>query len=356
VVECPLCGAETAESAVHCPTCGLATSLFGPLREELEAAEEPPPPEGARVFPEVLQLIHELGGGVPASSGPGAVAQPSRFPAPEPPTAKVPSVTSPPAPPNLPAIDSADREQVLLRDLEEFRLLARRLGVDLTPIEAPIADAKRTKDLAALEELRRNLYVRDAAFLAESLDRVLARRNELSALTALPTIDEGIEASRRAFARGDLVGAYRLLQKATTELEAREEEWMEVKVLSVEADFLVGTIRDLGGDPSPAVAPLAAARRWARDGELEQVERALARSILALWRLASPLVLEDLKRIRATLASTTREDGDLRTARAALEEMASGLKIRNFTDAILSYRAAKEATERIQAARGVPVP
>jgi hypothetical protein len=353
VVECPLCGAETAETAAHCPTCGLAVSLYGPLREELEAAEEPPPPEGQRVFPEVLQLVHELGGGLPPAAGPAAVAQPARFPATEVPVPRAPSTLAPPIPPDLPAVGSGDREAVLERDIEEFRLLARRLGVDLSLLEAPIADAERAKDVEALEELRKNLFVRDAAFLAAALDHTLARRNELSGFTGTPTIDEALEHARRAFSRGDLFGAHRALQRATTELEAGEEEWMEVKVLTVEAEFLVETIRDLGGDASPVVAPLAAARRWARDGETERVEQALARSILALWRLASPLVLTDLQRIRSTLASATKEDGDLRAARASLQEMASALKVRNFTDTILAYRSAKEAADRIAGGGGL---
>jgi hypothetical protein len=349
VPECPLCGATTPETAPNCPTCGLAASLFGPLREELSEEDPPSPSEGARVFPEVLALVRELGGSAASVPGPAAVARAARFPAARSPRAGARTV--PPTVPSVerPAILAADRERSLLREVEELQQLARRLGADISPLELPLADALRDHDLPALEELRRGLFVRNAAVLAEGLDRAMARRHELAAFTAVPHVDAGIEEVQRAFGRGDLPGAFRRLQRAVAELELREEEWTQVKVLSVEADLLVETISDLGGDPTPALAPLAASRRWARDGDIARVERSLARTILALWRLASPLLVAELRSVRGALAAADPSDGDLTTARAALQEMADALARRNFSDAILAYRAALEAVDRLGA-------
>lgn len=344
-VECPACGAPTPGDAAACPACGLDTALFGPVRA---AAGGRPGggPSDPTLLREILLAVGADPAGVDAGRGPGRLASPARFPAirprtvpPEPPQA---AGAAPGGLPELPALESGEPVEVLSRQIEELTTLGRRLDAELSDLPARAARAAPSRSLPELEAIRRELFLRDAAALAEMIEIASGRRNELAPLLATGTPEAELEAARSALARGDLLGAHRTLRRAEDSLESLEEEWSTAQILSLEAELLVETLRELGGSPDAALGPLAAARGKARNGDRVGAEPLLARSVLALWHLTAPLLLARVSEFVATLDGAGGAAAAGR-GRAALHTMAAELTRRNFGAAVMAYRSARAA-------------
>jgi hypothetical protein len=340
VPDCPACGVATAESAAACPNCGLASGLFGPVRAAIGGPGEAP------TDPAILREILGLVGGDPERASPapvlGQLAHPARFPSTRP-VLKLRIASAPISGlPELPALEGGEPRQVLRHQIDELVHLGRRLGLDMHAIDPRIRDAIAADDLAGFEAIRRELFVQVAASLAENLEIALARRNELRSLFSTGTPDADLESARIFLAHGDLPGADRGLRVAQDALTSLEEQWGTVQVLSVQADLLVETIRELGADAEPALGLLSTARARAKLGDRASAEPLFARSLIALWYLASPALLEQVRVIARRVNELERLGANAVSAREALRSVASELKVRNFGATVLAYRRARD--------------
>jgi hypothetical protein len=348
---CPACGTELPPGEVVCPGCGLASELFVPLRSALAA------PEGDRPAPHLAsEIATAVGESGPAeAAGPAEFAHPARFPAARgasPPRAPPASSI---AMPELPALPPGEPRRVLRGQIDEFLTLGRRLGLDLSAIEPRVRDAIRGDDVGRYADLRRELFVHLAARLAERLEEDRARRNELVNVPAADPVDPELSGWGERIEAGDLSGAYRHLRPAEDRLALLEEQWETVRILSLEGELLADTVRELGGDPAPALGPLAAARRRAEEGDREGAEPLLARSILALWQLAAPLLVGRLTELKEQLDRAEGQGGDPRFARAELKVLAREVRAHNLGAAVLAYRRARDAAARFDVSGAAPV-
>jgi len=354
---CPACGAEAPADAAECPSCHLAVTLFGAVRDAAG-------PDGAR-DPVYMQTVGELIRSVdltaPAAPGdsearPGlldrtrprrAVAAGTDRPAREPsslrPIDQMPGLPDP--------ASSAERR----RRIEEYRQIARRMGVDLGPLSDRLSVALLTDDESALEAIAREMFVHLAAAVAEEHETALVRRNEIAHFVPTPSADVELDAVRRSIAVGDLSGAHRRLAHVHDELTRLDEEWATGRILATECDLLVDTLRDLGGDPTPALGPLEAGRKNLGSGQREAAERLLARAAVALWSLLEPRFFEELKRLRDRMIAARAAGADIGGAVGDLRGIAVELKARNFAGAIGAYRQLRAFVDRTEGPSAEPV-
>jgi hypothetical protein len=269
----------------------------------------------------------------------------------------VPRPPRPPAEmPELPALPPAEPLPAALRQIEEYSNLARRLGLDIVGLDERRALAERSRELDTVSGLRAELFVRVAARLSEEVERSFARRNELAALLETGTPDAELGSASEALARGDLSGTQRRLRRVEESLDALEEEWETVRVLSLEAELVADTVRELGGDPLPALGPLSEARRRARTGDRSGAEPLLARSTLALWQLCSPLLTKELGALQSTLEQKLPPSESEPRLRAEAAEMTRALEHRNYGGAVTAYRRFRDEVRRTPAASAGPSP
>jgi len=365
MVSCPACGEEVGDDIRQCPRCHLSTTLFGAVRDAARGATDPDPT--------YLRTIGELLATVDRSEPPragvepahGLLSRPGRLPV------LVPSPSGPaPAPRvvetlpplrDLPQLPSGAPFAETRRRLDEYFVLGRRLGLDFTDFEARFGAANLSDDLPSLDVLAREMFVHLASSVAEEYESALARRNEIAQLVPTPSADVELEAVRKAIAVGDLPGAQRRLAHVRDEVLRIEEDWEVGRILVTECDLLVTTLRDLGGDPAPALGPLEEGRRYFTEGRRPEAERLLARAAVALWTVLEPRFFDDLKRLRDRMVESRSAGGDVAPAVRALREVATELRQRNFVGTVVAYRNLKgfldraAAPEVVGAAEPVPV-
>lgn len=360
MVNCPACGAEVPSGAAQCPDCHLSTGLFPAVRE----AAGPTPaadPTYLRTIGELLATVDvPPASPAPASRPPqGLLSRPARFPA-------LAMASRPPVPARsdatpitplkgLPALPATGTIVELNRRVEEYFQLGRRLGLDFTDFERRAGPASLTHDLPSLEGLAREMFVHVAGAVAEELESALARRNELAQLVPTPSADVELNAVRNAIDLGDLNGAQRRLVHVRDELSRLEEEWEVGRILVTECELLAATIRDLGGDPTPALGPLEEGRRAFARGRRTEAERLLSRAAVALWTTLEPRFFEDLHRLRDRLVELRAEGADVSPAVVELRDIATELRQRNFVGTVTAYRRLKGFLDRTSAP-GVAAP
>ncbi|MGI0132453.1 MAG: hypothetical protein ACREDK_05105 [Thermoplasmata archaeon] len=340
---CPACGFETPDGASQCGRCHLAAGLFDAVREAVGVPETDP-----QYMEGVAEVLRAVGGSDAAPTERagtlGRIARPARF-------LSLPSSverTLPPGPgtiPQLPVLPHGDEVTALRRQIDELLQLGRRMGVELTDLNERAKASVLTGGRDDLEALHRNLFVVLAASLTDEVARVAAKRDEIAELVPTPSADVELEAGRTALANGDLVGAQRRLRHIADALSDLEDQWATVQILTAEAELLAETIRELGGDPGPALGPLDEGRRRARQGQRADAEPILARSTFALWSILSPLLTKDLARVKDRVLARREAGADVGPAVADLRELTVNLRHRNFGAAIGAYRRLRAFAE-----------
>ena len=352
MVHCPACGHEVLDpsSAATCPHCHLSTGLFRAVQEAASTSHD--------TDPTYLRTIAELLASVDLSSTPepesrpaqGLLSRPARFPSLPTVPAGGPAPPSPAAPVaplrDLPALPASRTGDDLRRRLDEYFQTGRRLGLDFTDFERRAGSAGLVNDRPSLEVLAREMFVHLVSALAEEYESVLARRNEIAPLVPTPSADVELDAVQRAISAGDMGGAQRRLAHLRDELTRVEEEWEVGRILVTECDLLVRTLRELGGDPSPATGPLEEGRKFLGEGRRTEGERLLARSAVALWALLEPRLFEDLRRLRDRLVEIRSAGLDVAPAIAELRAIAEELRQRNFVGALTAYQRLRAFLER----------
>ncbi len=341
---CPACATEVGASATECPNCHLAAALFASVREAAGPDEEKSPV----YLRTVAELLAAVDLAVPPDLEPveGLLSRPPRFPA-LPAAELEPAVPQRAAEPigalkDLPALPPVGSLEATRHRLTEFFQLGRRLGLDFTDFDGRARTAEKTGDAGSLEVLVHEMFVHLSSALAEEYDLALARRNELAELVPTRAADLQFEAIRTALRTGDLVGAQRRLAQVRDELGQAEEEGQVGRVLVTECDLLAHTLRDLGGDPSPAIGPLKEGRRLLGEGRRAEGERALAGAAIAVWALLEPRLVEDLRRLRDQLVGARSSGLDVAPAVTELRTLANELRQRNFMGTIVAYRHVRE--------------
>jgi hypothetical protein len=348
---CPACSAEVEDTATVCPACQLSVSLFDPVREAA-GPEAVTDPVFLRTIAELIQSVD-----LPAPSDPpaavsveGQMSAPSRFPSlPARPDIPEPPLRDPAALASLgqlPALPAASTEDELERRAAEYLQLGRRLGLDFGEFATRMQSASLTHDPATFGTVVREMFVHLAAALTVSYESELGRRNELAQLVPTPSADVEFEAIRRSISVGDLPGAHRRIALVHDDLGRIEEEWATGRILATECDLLAETVRELGGDPSPALGPLQEGRKSLAAGQRERAERLLARAAIALWSLLEPRFFEELKRLRDRLAVDRSAGADIAPALSDLRAVAVELKQRNFGGTIVAYRRLRAFADR----------
>lgn len=338
MVGCPACGTEVPGAAPDCPHCHLSSNLFDAVRDAAGPGDQDP--AYLRTIGELLATVDlPPAADAPAERARGLLSRPARFPS-MPPSVPAPPREATPAAPlaDLPALPGAGSALELKRRIEEYFHLGRRLGLDFTDFEHRSGSAALVDDTSSLEVLAREMFVHIASAIAEEFEATLGRRNELASLVPTPSADVELDAVRRAIAVGDMSGAQRRLVLVRDELSRLEEEWEVGRILVTECDLLVETLRELGGDPSPAMGPLDEGRKFFGVGRRTDAERLLARAAVALWTLLEPKFFADLKRLRDRLVELRTGGGDVAPALHELRKIAEELRQRNFVGTIMSYR------------------
>lgn len=346
---CPACGSEVASPALECPRCHLSVGLFEAVREAVGVAESDP-----RYASEVQELLKAVesapeGAAAPAAdTGPGVLAYPFRFPAPSAPGSGVPAgprapVPDAPTPPSLdglpalPALPSGGTAG-LRRQLEEYLRLGRAMGLDLSEAVERDRAAIAADDRATLERVDRELFVRIAAGLAEEFETTVARRNGLATLVNTAAEDAELVELRALLLAGDLAGSQPRLAKVRERLEALEEEYEAALILVADCELLADTIRELGGDPGPALGPLEEGRRLLREGDRAEADAMLARGSIALWAVLYPRLAPALQRLKDVMIARRDAGEDVAPAVEELRGIATQLKRRNFAAVITHFR------------------
>ncbi|HTW77065.1 MAG TPA: hypothetical protein VMG14_04785 [Thermoplasmata archaeon] len=348
MVSCPVCGAEVGDHDA-CPQCHLAVSLFGSVREAAR--------EAADSDPTYLKTIGELLATVdgPAPARPGRGVPGPRLAPREPPVPAAPPVRPPPARPPvevapLSELPEAPPENEVPRELKrritEYFEIGRRLGLDFTDFSQRSQSAALVDDIDSLEVLQREMFVHLSSTIAEEYEACLARRNELANLLSTASADVELTAVRRAIGAGDLSGAQRRLAHVREVLVRIEEQWQVGQILIAEGDLLAETIRELGGDPTPAIGPLEEGRKLFAAGRRAAAEQMCARSAMALWSLLEPRLIADLKRLRDRMTEERAAGLDIEPALAELRGLSTELRGRNFAGTILAYRRLRSTVER----------
>ncbi|MCI4364203.1 MAG: hypothetical protein L3K13_07925 [Thermoplasmata archaeon] len=333
MTECPACGFEAEAGSATCAQCGLSSALFEPVRAAI--SDDSP---GGSSLAEANAIVAAVG--LPTMNpGAASLSTPARFPAPSPIPPLAPHPPSPPAElPELPALSAGDPLQSARRQVEEYVTLARRLALEIPGLEPRLHTAVAAADAQSFETIRAELFVRVAARLTEELERTYARRNEVAALLETATPDAELDSAREALGRGDLTGTHRRLRRVEEGLDLLEQEWETVRILSLEAELVAETVRELGGDPLPALGPLSEGRRRARTGDRSGAEPLLARSTLALWHLCAPLLTQRLSELRTEIGTHPPPDATSSRLQTDALEMARALEKRNYGGAVAAYR------------------
>ncbi len=348
---CPACGIEAPPDSSECPRCHLAVNLFGPVREAAGDADASDPTY-LRTIGELLSTVDQEPPSTPRSGPPRSLA--SR-PARRPPEENVGAVSLPaprPAPaldpaPDLPALPTtAATIAELEHRVEEYLQLGRRMELDFADFRGRASAAVVSADVDSLEVLAREMFVHLSSAIVEEYESLLGRRNELSQLIATPTADVELTALRRAIGVGDLPGAARRLELVRDELSQAEQQWEVGRILVTEAELMMTTIRELGGDPGPAAGPLEEGRRLFAEGHRSDSERVLARAAVALWTLLEPRLMDDLKRLRDRMVEARSAGVDIAPAVGDLRAVSVELRQRNFVGTIVAYRRLRAFVDR----------
>ncbi|MCI4338709.1 MAG: hypothetical protein L3J68_00015 [Thermoplasmata archaeon] len=347
---CPACGIESPVDDSVCPRCHLAVGLFGAVREAAGASSDTDPTY-LRTIGELLATV-DLPAGSEApteparnllsrpTSAPELAAGPSTLsglrnaPAPEP-IIELPPEPNPYAPPS----------EVQHR-LREYFQVGRRLGLDFTDFESRAGSAALVDDNDSLEILAREMFVHVSSSIVEEYESLLARRNELAQMLPTASADVELTAVRRAIGVGDLGGAVRRLAHVRDELTKAEQQWQVDRILAAEGDLMVTTIRELGGDPTPAVGPLEEGRRLFAEGHRVESERVLAQAAVALWTLLQPRLLTELRRLRDRMVEERASGLDIEPAVKELRSVSLELRQRNFVGTIISFRRLRSSIDR----------
>jgi hypothetical protein len=351
MVQCPVCGEENPPEASNCTSCQLSTSLFEPVREAAGSTVDDS--DYARAIAEILAVVGpepepSESGAAAASSGTVVTAQ-ARFPAlsaarllPAP-TVRAPTL------PDLPVLAPGSGLSLVQRQVEELLQAGRREGLDLKDSDRRMLLALKDENRAALDEVRRSLFVQVAASIAEDLEIQSGRRNELAALVPTASIDAELNSARVAFATGDITGTIRRLRQASDGLSALEDRWTTCQILTTEADLMTEVLRELGQDPSPALGPLTEGRRLARTGNADRAEKVLAGANRALWGLLVPQINASLQAIRAQLHGRPATDQEIEPVVRELRQLAALIRRRNLGAAVTTYRRLRTAVAALSA-------
>jgi hypothetical protein len=349
MAKCPACSFDNPDDAKQCDRCQLSASLFEAVREAAGGAA--PNPEYVRAIGEILAAVDSTPGEAPPDDE-GVLATPNRFPS-------LPAANASPsgaaargeAPTGLPALPPGGDVPRLIRQVNDYLQLARRQALDFTQFAQSAREAILTQDRETLEVLNRELFVHLAASLTQEYETAVSRCRDVAALVATPSPEVELESARASLAMGDLAGAQRRLRHIEQELTDLEDHWATAQILVAECDLLAGTIRELGGDPAPALGPLSEGRRLAREGDREAAEPVLARAALALWSVLNPLFMRELGRVKETILRDRAAGRDVTAAVVHLRQLATDLRHRNFAAAIAAYRQL-----RVLAGEPTPVP
>lgn len=357
-LSCPACGTLVPDEAPVCPKCQLSGSLFNAVREAAGPTETDP--VSLRTIGELLATVDLTKPVSPPPSGtPALLSRSFQFPPlpsveVAPPPDQVEPVRAPAPIQEFPELPPVPTDAELERRLDEYSQLGRRLGLDFTNFEERNAEAHLTQDRPSLESLAREMFVHLISVLAEEFEAALARRNELAAFCPTPTVDVELDGARQALTRRDLTGAQRRMSHVRDELQRSEEEWTVGRILVTEGELLAGTIRELGGDPSPALGPFEEGRRLVLVGRRSDGERLLARGAIALWAVLEPRLVEDLHRLRDRLVEIRSGGADIEAAVGELRSVLAELRQRNFVGAIVAYRRVRSFADRQSPAGEVP--
>ncbi|MCI4325183.1 MAG: zinc ribbon domain-containing protein [Thermoplasmata archaeon] len=341
---CPACGSDNPEDGRACVRCGLSVDLFGPVREAAGLPDSDP--QFAHAVQEILSAVGDATAG---GDGADAASVPPTF-HPPPTPAALPSTGSPRSIDSLPVLPSARGVEIARRQVEEYLQIARRQGIDTGDFTLRARDAVAADDAPSFEVLGRELFIHIAGAFTEQFESLVARRNALSSFAPTSGPDVEFESCRAALALGDLGGAQRRLRRLDDTLSRLEEKWATVQVLGGQAELLAETIRELGGDPTPALGPLAEGRRLAKAGDLAAAEPVLARAGLALWSLLEPSFLAELARQKTALTAARDAGQDVGPALAEMREIAPALRRRSFVSVVGSYRRLRELAGPVLAA------
>jgi len=354
MVECPVCGEDNPPEASNCKSCQLSTNLFEPVREAAGTTVDDS--DYARAIAEILAVVgpgSELS--EPSLSQPGSAAMltaQARFPALSAARTIPPATVQGASLPTLPVLAPGSGLPLVQRQVEELVQVGRREGLDLKETEQRMFSALREENRAALDELRRSLFVQVAASVAEDLEIQAGRRNELAALVPTATIDTELASARTSFAIGDLSGTVRRLRQASDGLSALEDRWATCQVLTTEADLMIETLRELGQDPGPALGPLSEGRRLARAGDPDRAEHVLAGANRALWGLLVPQMNGSLQAIRSQLHGRRSTDEEIEPVVRELRQLAAMIRRRNLGAAVTTYRRLRTAATALSAPAG----
>ena len=342
VLTCPACGSTPAEGATECPGCHLAVELFDAVRDA--AGGNPEDPNYVKAIGDLLSAVElSAAASAPAQQPAGIMSRPPRVapvsPAPKPatpaPSRPVPEVDSSVP---LPALPEKHALSALKQQVDDYLMLARRAGVTTKGFSERAATAMMTDDVPSLEALARDLFVHLSARMTEEYQAILARRNEIAQLIPTPSADVELQSSKAALARGDLAGASRRLRHVTEELSRLEQEWEVVQILTTENDLLAETVRELGGDPTPALGPLVAGRAMVAEGRRNDAEQMLARGTLALWSVLQPPLVKELHRMKERIVERKDSGDEVEPALEQMRALLIELKKRNFVGTIVAYR------------------
>jgi len=359
MVNCPACGGEVGDDIRQCPRCLLSTTLFDAVRDAAGTNPEHAPAY-LRTIGELLATVDST---PPPAPSPAPV--PTAFHRSGGTTRRIPDAGVPRPPRTVPAV----RPLALLpqypagttfaetrRRLDEYFLLGRRLGLDFTDFEARFGAANLSDDLASLDVLGHEMFLHLASAISEEYESTLARRNEVAQLIPTPSADVELDSVRQSIGLGDLPGAQRRLAHVRDELVRIEEEWQVGRILVTECDLLVTTVRELGGDPAPALGPLEEGRRFFHEGRRKEAEQLLAQSAVALWAVLEPRFFDDLKRQRDRMLEARAAGADVAAAVAALRDVAVELRQRNFAGTVVAYRSLKGTLDRLAPAEVAGTP
>jgi hypothetical protein len=353
---------DSGDSAT-CPRCHLSAELFPAV---VEAAGS-----GGDTDPAYLRTIGELLSTVQLDRPPTDVAEPARglLSTPSSITEVPESTRGPPArehadPPIPPDLDlplapaETDELPEVQHRLDEYFRLGRRLSLDFTDFQLRASSAVLAADVDSLEILAREMFVHLSSAIAEDYESLLARRNEIAPLVSTGSADVELASVRRAIGTGDLPGAQRRLAVVRDELGRLQSQWEVGRILVAEGELMATTIRDLGGDPTPASGPLEEGRKLFAEGRRADAERVLARAAVALWTLLEPRLMNDLRRLRDRMVEARSAGLDIEPAVTQLRAISTELRQRNFVGTIVSYRRMRSELERIapSGVEGVGVP
>ena len=356
---CPACGVEASGESGECPRCHLSAQLFDPVREAAGTSSDTDPAY-LRTIGELLATV-ELGKSVEPTVGPakGLLSRPDASvpldgvaaAALPPPRASAPvsSVVDLPA---LPATSPALPE--LEHRIQEYLKVGRRLGLDFTDFDGRARSAALVSDSDSLEVVARELFVHLSSTVVEEYEALLARRNELAQLFSTSSADVELTAVRRAIGVGDLAGAVRRLELVRDQLTEVEQQWEVGRILVTEGELMAATIRDLGGDPSPAAGPLEEGRQLFAQGRRAESERVLARAAVALWTLLQPRLMADLRRMRDRMVEARAAGADIEPAVRDLRAVSLELRQRNFVGTVVAFRRLRAFVDRTAPPPGLP--